>query len=200
MASKNKKGDDSLRRPRNTRRERERILIVTEGERTETQYFKRLASYLRATGVTVDGLDVIGVGRDPMSVVRRAAKRTSDGKLVGQREGYDAVWCVFDVDEHVNLDDAVTAAKRFGFSVSVSNPCFEIWLLWHVEDRTKRISRTELARKVRQHGVDKTIPNGFPYQKYTDAITRAGRADGEVPGNPGSGVTVLAQRLDGTAP
>jgi RloB-like protein len=54
------------------RPERNRILVVTEGEKTERQYLEGLASYARKTGLSVQPADVRGRGRDPMSVVRRA--------------------------------------------------------------------------------------------------------------------------------
>ncbi len=117
------RGDASLRRKRVTRLERARILIVTEGEETEPQYFKGLARALRATGVNVNAI-VFGSGESPARLVREAAERS--GLSPGRRRSaeYDAVWCVVDVDTHETLEDALREAQRLGIRLAISNPCF----------------------------------------------------------------------------
>lgn len=180
-----------LRRSRAVRKERSRLLIVTEGVQTEVQYFTKLKSHLRATGVDVIGLDIRGTGRDPLHVVNRAVEESERGRLIGAEGGFDAVRCVFDVDDHSRVREAVDKGIRNGLSLAVSNPCFEVWLLWHYEDCRRHVSSEELRKKLRKHGVDgKGVPAGFAFSGLVDARSRAGRAqcEGDVPGNPGSAV------------
>lgn len=143
-----------LRRSRAVRKERSRLLIVTEGVQTEVQYFTKLKSHLRATGVDVIGLDIRGTGRDPLHVVNRAVEESERGRLIGAEGGFDAVRCVFDVDDHSRVREAVDKGIRNGLSLAVSNPCFEVWLLWHYEDCRRHVSSEELRKKLRKHGVD----------------------------------------------
>lgn len=194
--SRRLKDQRNLQRKSKTRGERSRILIVTEGEETEPQYFRGLSRHLRATGVEVFGVHVVGEGRDPSRVVRKAAKMSDDGALVGDRDGYDSVWCVFDVDEHSRLASAIGAAKKMGFGVAVSNPCFEIWILWHYEEHHGHVGKRDLKIKLRQCGIaGKDLPSSFPYRSVVDAISRVKNRDGDIPANPGSNVWVLAQHM-----
>lgn len=105
---------------------------------TEPSYFSRVE---RAFGVR---LDVSGFGVDPLSLVRRAkqelrsqSRRTPD---------FDEIWCVFDVDEHENLQSAIVEARDAGIRVAVSNPCFELWIVLHVQEHSAWISRDNVQR------------------------------------------------------
>ncbi|GAB2736976.1 RloB family protein [Sinomonas soli] len=146
------------------------MLIVTEGTKTEVQYLEGLAQFLRSTGVSVRDARRKGVGRDPMGVLSAALELNEldpDG-------GYDETWLVVDVDEHATLQPALEDARSRSIPVVVSNPCFEIWLLWHYEDCAAHRSPSELARKLRAHGhTDKKVPPGFPFGEYARAEQRA---------------------------
>jgi hypothetical protein len=177
----------NLRRRRNVRPERPRILIVTEGELTEPQYFKGLAKTLRATGVEVCKLSVTGLGEDPDRVVREAADRSGrgTGRSVGE-DAYEHVWCVIDVDDHATLSRAMRRARALSIDMAVSNPCFEIWLLWHYKVHSSHVARSELRRKLRQHGIlDKSLPATFPYGSYAVAIDRATTCQSDDDPRPG---------------
>ncbi|NUW37702.1 RloB domain-containing protein [Nonomuraea sp. SMC257] len=196
MSGRSRGGSD-LRRRRNTRREKPRILIVTEGENTEPQYFNGLARELRASGVEVFRLQVEGIGRDPGRVVRRAAAARADAQ---PDDEYDHVWCVVDVDEHETLAAALRTAERLGIQVAVSNPCFEIWILWHFIEHRAHIDKKALGEKLKRLGMTgKNLPNHFPFAAYSAAVTRAephgGTGEYEVAGNPSSSVCRLVKIL-----
>ncbi|MBN6057191.1 RloB domain-containing protein, partial [Nonomuraea sp. RK-328] len=191
------RGGSDLRRRRNTRREKPRILIVTEGENTEPQYFNGLARELRASGVEVFRLQVEGIGRDPARVVRKAAAASADAP---HNDGFDHVWCVVDVDEHETLAAALRTAERLGIHVAVSNPCFEIWILWHFMEHRAHIDKKTLGEKLKRLGMTgKNLPSHFPFIEYSAAVTRA-ESRGEtgeyqVAGNPSSSVCRLVRVL-----
>ncbi|WP_214106351.1 RloB family protein [Acrocarpospora catenulata] len=170
---------------------------MAEGENTEPQYFRGLARELRATGVEIFRLSVEGIGRDPARVVRRAAAAMSE---VAAGSEYDHVWCVVDVDDHETLGEALREAKRLAIRIAISNPCFELWILWHFLDHRAHIGKRALEEKLKRLGlVGKNLPANFPYENYLSAIKRGEvRASGDeyrVPDNPASTVYRLARLL-----
>ena len=106
-------------------------LVVCEGE-TEASYLREYCRINHVAGVTSRA-----AGQDPARVVGRARE--------GRREGYDAVWAVFDRDEHKTIGRAMIEAKAHGVSVAISFPCFEVFLLAHLQDLPLF---AETARKV----------------------------------------------------
>ncbi|MFI6762159.1 RloB family protein [Micromonospora sp. NPDC050417] len=196
-------GGRSLERRRGTRSERSRILVVTEGKVTEPQYFRGLAQYVKATGVDIRALDIVGLGRDPLRIVLEAVRLRKEGQNrdLGN-DGYDSAWCVIDVDRHDTLSNAISLARREKISIAITNPCFELWILWHFKDRTVNIQSSELRRLLRPYGcADKKLPRDFAYVNYRDAVRRASVQANTVedvqaiPMNPGTGVHVLVSAL-----
>lgn len=194
-------GRADLRRTRSTRRERRRILVVTEGRVTEPQYFTGLAKYARATGLTVQATEIVGLGRDPSRVVREAIqRRDGDRRIATDRDRYDEVWCVFDVDQHALIAGALVAAKRESIGVAVSNPCFELWLLWHLGDLAAAATPAQMRRHLKPYGIEgKAMPASFPYHDFAEAVRRAEvscPADPyAIPGNPGTSVGRIVTRI-----
>ncbi|MDR1386927.1 MAG: RloB family protein [Propionibacteriaceae bacterium] len=115
--------------------QRRRYLIVCEGAK-EVAYFKWLSSQL---GGKVR-LDAVSDHSDPERVLalalsrreadRRAARAAKDSKDV-----YNDVWIVVDVDQHAHLEKALAEAERQNVKSAVSVPCFEVWLILHLDDR-----------------------------------------------------------------
>lgn len=98
-----------------------RFLIVCEGQKTEPAYFESF----RVPSVTID---VVGLARDPFTLVQQAINRCQQNK-----NRYDQVWCVFDRDD-VPLErfrQALVLAKQHRVRVAYSNQAFELWYLLH---------------------------------------------------------------------
>ncbi len=189
-----RRGQSDLKRRSGTKPERTRALVVTEGRVTEPRYFSNLARHLRATGTVVRPADFQGAGSDPVNVVEAALAK------VERAGNFDEVWCVFDVDEHARLGEAIDLAKSHGFRVAVSNPCFEIWLIWHIKDWTKHCSSQELKRHARSvEATDDDLLRRFPYLCYPDALKRSERSGVPVPDNPGSRVCEVVAMMSGQA-
>ncbi len=151
------------------RSERKTVLIVTEGERTEVQYLQGLAQYYRASGIVVRPIVCKGAGPDPSKVLAAAKswKRADPDR-------YDEVWTVVDVDEHALLEPTLVDARRARIPMVVSNPCFEIWLLWHHEDCAGYRTGDQLRRRLRKLGHEsKKVPTNFPYPNVGRAVDRA---------------------------
>lgn len=118
---------------------RRRVLIVTEGEVTEVQYFEELK---RILGLVNVDLDICGKECDstPTAVVRYAISR-AEGEGSHSKGGYNDVYCVVDRDDHKDFHKALSqiadankprsAFKGEKIIAVVSYPCFEYWLLLH---------------------------------------------------------------------
>lgn len=129
-------------------------------------------------------VETVGLGRDPLQVVQEAVNRRREARTNARRAkdsnlAFEAVWCLVDVDEHTRLEQALALGRQERIEVAVSNPCFELWLLYHFQDLASAIDRTVLSKeKLRRHlpGYDKRLPVGFPYGDHTKAKARALRA------------------------
>lgn len=198
MSNRQLRGTQRISKSKNRRSEHAKILIATEGVNTEPQYFEKFTALIRAKAVRVVSVKPVGVGRDPLSVVSEA-KRIRDLEKRGG-DSYDAVWCVVDVDEHASLERACIEAGRLGIEIAISSPCFEIWLLWHFENRAAWVDASTLSKLLRKNGVTgKNMPDGFPYQKYPAAMGRASKCEAvkmkHAPPNPHSSIPKLISAL-----
>lgn len=190
----------SLARERNKRRARSRILIVTEGARTEVLYFQLLMQHFRAHGVTHRTAKVKPGSGGPTRVLETAIDEARSGG-----DSYDSVWLVLDVDQHDDLDRTLDGAADLDMRVVVSNPQFELWLLWHFEELTAHSSKSFLESRLAAHGHEgKSLRANFPVADYDEARRRARRTSPElnaVGSNPSSAVGLLIDSIcsDGTS-
>jgi len=110
---------------------------VCEGEKTERNYFdqlKREGCVAAKFAVTV----AKGTGGHPEAVVQRAVELKETNEQRG--EDFDEVWCVLDVEtseKRKSLDRAAGLAERNSITLCLSNPCFEVWLIAHLDDTAR---------------------------------------------------------------
>ncbi|MFA5005907.1 MAG: RloB family protein [Candidatus Izemoplasmatales bacterium] len=99
-----------------------KVLILTNGEHSEKNYFELLKSGLR----TYYSVSVKFENADPVGLVEKA---------ITLSEGYNRIWCVFDVDDfqhHGKVKEACELTRSAeNVSVACSNRAFEVWLLNH---------------------------------------------------------------------
>jgi hypothetical protein len=119
------------------------MLVFCEGK-TEQRLLSELRGCWRvaAARVIVTGEEgvpstLVGRARDARESHRRAFGSTDD----------PAIWVVFDRDDHKCWERAIRMARDLGFSLAISNPCFEIWGLLLYQDQTAYIERKVLHRK-----------------------------------------------------
>lgn len=182
----------SLNRRTGTRRESRRLLVVTEGK-TEKEYLEGLMQSLRPDGMQVTPIDVVDGRGEPSKVLKTAKARCHS-----RADGYDEVWLLLDVDQHAKLTPVLRETRQENFSAAVSNPCFEVWLLWHFEDWTREGSSSEVQHAARRHGLGKSIPPAFPYTKHPEAKRRASRTPvdvNEIGRNPSSALPSLLESI-----
>ena len=105
-------------------------LIVTEGTKTEPDYFKDLLLRWRIAA-QIEGAPS---GNSPDTLVDYAVEKKRARQREASRHGppsFNKVWCVFDHDNHPTLKAALDKAKANKVQVVLSVPCFEIWFLLH---------------------------------------------------------------------
>lgn len=117
---------------------RESVLIVCEGEKTETQYFSAMRNELRLRKFVEVHVSGKRKGSDPISVVDHAIFLQSERARIASGSPiltvYDFVWCVMDVEAprpHQTLASALDKAKEHDLKVALTNPFFEYWFLLH---------------------------------------------------------------------
>ena len=142
-----------LERKKTQRASYDRVLIVSEGSRTEPIQVVRYAKQLFGAG-------------DPNKRVRAKA--------------FERVFAIFDRDEHKSYFDALKLADSLDgklrndakqpviFRAIASVPCFELWLLLHYEDIRHPLHRAEVLARLKQF-----IPSYVKGASGSFAITKA---------------------------
>lgn len=145
-----------LARKKPTRPPFERVLIVTEGSKTEPLYFEDIRKQKRITAAHVVVLHS-SAGTEPRQIVDYAEEK------FGKTKAFDRVYAVFDRDSHRTYADALQRAaqldnalkndegKRVRFFASPTVPCFELWLLLHYQDVLSFTDRHEIIRQLKAH-------------------------------------------------
>ena len=102
------------------------IVIATEGKNTEEQYF----SQFHSTRIQVK---VLPTGEDNCSSPDRVLQRLQGFRREFDLAEDDQLWLIMDVDDWGSKKLALVTreATSSGFLLAVSNPCFEVWLLFH---------------------------------------------------------------------
>jgi len=109
------------------------IVIATEGAKTESKYFQDLTNSDRFTSpkIHIEILKRDPTQSDPKRIVESLNEFKRQYKLI---KNLDELWVICDVDR---WGDAKLAAvdqlcRQKDYSLAVSNPCFESWLLLHI--------------------------------------------------------------------
>jgi hypothetical protein len=181
------------------------ILVFTEGKKTEPIYLLHWSrAYREQVIVTVD--DFHGT---PLALVQEAAARRA-ADLRAERRGhggaYSEYWCVFDIDEHPHVGQALDLATASGISVAVSNPCVELWFLLHFQEQNAAIHRHDAQRKAAEYlnsgkaptsAALATLVNQYKEaRRRAQALDRKRELDGSPPReNPSTAAWRLVERI-----
>lgn len=159
----------------------DRILIVSEGSKTEPHYFGEIRSHYKLHTANVQ-VQPSALGTQPLQVVEFAERLFLDGDASKgiQPRAFEQVYAVFDRDDHPTYHAALAKAAALHtklrndlgvhvkFEAIATVPCFELWLLLHFEEVTASLHRTEVHHRLRQH-----LPNYTKGQVGHFAATRA---------------------------
>lgn len=159
-----------LERKLHSRASYDRILIVTEGSKTEPNYFGEIKAKYRLHTANVQ-LRHSERGTSPIQIVQYAKELFENGDPHRniQKRAFERVYAVFDRDDHDSYFDALSKAasidgklrndnkQLISFKAIASVPSFELWLLLHFENVLAPLHRDEVMRRLKQHipGYDK---------------------------------------------
>lgn len=142
------------------REQRKRYLIISEGEKTERNYFESLKKKLPRHLVE---LNPIGTGANTLSLIKIAEDELSNASIK-----YDQCWLVFDKDDFPDdrFDNTINSARQKKIECAWSNEAFELWYLLHFEYRNTAMSRKDYKTAISRY-------LGIKYQKNaTDMYAR----------------------------
>lgn len=196
----------------------DRILIVSEGSKTEPNYFNEIRGALRLHSASVV-VRPSELGTAPIQVVQYAVQLFLEGdrhrKI--QARAFDQVFAVFDRDDHESYFNALKLAEGLDrkhkndnkesvrFQAIPSVPSFELWLLLHFEDIQSPIERCDVMRRLKRHipQYEKGCENSFALtsccldEAYARADSLALRNSGYTHPEPYTAVAHLVRLLTG---
>ena len=199
------KSRSRLRSP--SREHRKRIVVFTEGEKTEPSYLRHWARSNREN-VIVEIVTRHGV---PWTLVKEASqRRRQDREFGGVGSSNTEYWCVFDRNSHLKIADSIQMARDNDVNVAMSNPCIELWFILHFRDQRRHIEgdRAKSESRVLLGWSKKSLPTAVLdvlKDQFEDARRRAQALDEMHVGdgrpqrsNPSSDVWRLVDRIRGS--
>lgn len=202
----------SISRRRPSVEPNKKIVVICEGQITEPNYLRIFSRLFRNPLVVVE---VIPKGGPIRSLVEKAKVRKDALIREGRRsrDSFDKnfeVWGMADVDAHPKLSEALSVANDSGIKMALSNPCFEIWGVFHFE-----LQDGGIDRHAAQHRLEKLMPgylhSGNPvfchtivFSRYDVALQNAKLAlrrreeEGTPRGNPSTNVHELLELIRNT--
>ncbi|ESX66038.1 CRISPR-associated protein [Mesorhizobium sp. LSHC420B00] len=153
------RSEATFRRREGRKKGAPRILIVCEGEKTETNYFNAIRRERRISSARVRIMPS-DFGTDPLNVVNYALDQ-----FLKEDKAFDLVYAVFDRDDHLNFNNALSRAAALDeshkndagvpvpFKAIPSVPNFELWLLLHFRDVLAPIHRATVYAELRKPGI-----------------------------------------------
>ena len=124
----------NLTHPKRGSRSQRRIFIATEGFRSEIKYLRALGDILKTN------IELIIISRQSadsgLSAPQYVLQTILDKKnSIDFRTG-DEFWIVIDADEW-DINTILSICNDNNITLIVSNPCFEIWILFHYLKRNQ---------------------------------------------------------------
>jgi hypothetical protein len=183
----------------------DRILIVSEGSKTEPLYLGELRADYRLPTANVQ-VHPGRFGTTPLQVVEYAEHLFVIGDETKdiQPRAFEQIYAVFDRDDHDTYHNALAKAAALDgklrndlkqpvrFTAIASVPCFELWLLLHFEDVLAPLHRTEVYQRLRSY-----LPDYNKGQHGHYANTKARLADAM---QRAEHLALLTNAYDGVAP
>ncbi|MBT4851331.1 MAG: RloB domain-containing protein [Candidatus Marinimicrobia bacterium] len=158
------------------------IYIFCEGAKREFNYFKYFVELDSRINLEVYKLQVDedNSPRGIMSIAENCILKTVENPnpkynfIIG-----DEVWIVLDIDEdkYNSREPQIRSIQEKcneleNWNLSLSNPCFEVWLYYHAKDTKPSFSDSEKCVKWKQF-VNDIIPGGFDSRKHPIFIKTA---------------------------
>ncbi|MDK9720016.1 MAG: RloB family protein [Rhodospirillales bacterium] len=169
----------------------DRILIVSEGSKTEPNYFGEIRTFYRLNTAKVQ-VRPSELGTAPIQVVQHAKdifERGDPHRKILPR-AFEQVYAVFDRDDHRSYFDALRLAESLDsklkndakqfirFKAIASVPSFELWLLLHYKNIQAPQQRNQVMQQLKSHipSYNKGMDNVFETTRpHLDIATKRAR-------------------------
>jgi len=123
------------------------FVIICEGNKREPDYFgffDRITQKIKV--ITIGNID----GKSaPQHLIENAKEINYKIELGGD----DELWIVFDRDRWKESDiyNLIKECREKNWNYAISNPCFEVWLYYHLKDNPPKLENPEISRIWGQH-------------------------------------------------
>ena len=199
MTTQSRASSRSRSRRPSAQTNRLQIRVFSEGKKTESIYLTNWHRLYR-------GQVIVSMAPHehtaPFELAESAAaQRRRDLREASRGRGaaFDQYWCIFDVDEHPKIPEALDMASANNINVALSSPCLELWFLIHFDNQTGYIDRREAQRRSKeilgcskaltQAALDMLVANYETAKSRAEALAAKHRGDGSSqPWNPQSEV------------
>lgn len=158
------------------RKRKPAIFLVCEGRnKTETLYFNHFKNRDSGYNLYIKGCE----STDIKNIADKAAKVYTDNGI--DRSAGEHVFCVVDLDLDPDKLKKYEAVKKKYKNIEfiVSNPCFEIWLLYYFTESPKRVDSSQevknlMKKYVAEYSENMDVVEKMKLQdKYSTAINRS---------------------------
>ena len=142
-----------MKRPQKIRKQKDTILIVTNGKKTEKNYFELISKRYHSLYT----IEIKFLGGECDKLVNFA--------ISVDKSKYNQVWCVFDIDDSLkekHLIYALKLAEKNNINIAYSNESFEVWLLYHLSENVS----SSLIIKLYIKEINKLLSNKGCLAKY----------------------------------
>ncbi|MBN1110111.1 MAG: RloB domain-containing protein [Methanomassiliicoccales archaeon] len=176
------------------------VLVVAEGH-TERIYFQGL----RTRNSTVRIITPSSRPTDPFRLVKLCIEQI--GMQGIDIDNGDLAVCAFDIEgnDGRNLARAIKRASESKIFLAMTNPCFELWLLFHFTDVSSSVTCKEVNERLKKFipGYSKTVdykdllgPQRKIAMERADHHCSHGERHKMRPFNPGTSMHLVLQRVD----
>lgn len=150
------------------------IIIYCEGKKREKQYFNYFSEISSKIRLEVeaptqhDNTSPLGLYSKAISQIIKSEENPSP-----KYEPDDEVWFVIDTDDWGNQIQKLrdNCLKQINWNVAQSNPCFEVWLYYHVAEF--EIFEGMETSKAWKHYLNMKIAGGFDSKKHSILVETA---------------------------
>lgn len=159
----------------NSKLQKPKVYIYCEGEVTEVRYLTELERSQNNVK-----FEFVQKGAVPTTLYESAKTQF---KRIEKAKVPDRVWLIFDRDDHPKVDQVISECLDTDIVLGYSNPCFEVWLSWHIQDYGGTHNRRELKKLLSRVCDDycekrKSLLRAGELIKFTnDACERAFKSD-----------------------
>jgi hypothetical protein len=126
---------------------------------------------------------IVAKGKDPNNLIDHAPHLLNQDSADARRDGaphdiYDQAWVVTDVDEFADQLRTLRRQKRERLDLIISNPCFEVWLVLHLDANPKSEGKA-VREQARQLGLVTGPGNKAPVLGKLDGFFDVARGRAE---------------------